>query len=81
MKDAFENACQLARDEYGSNAYSGTIATTKLVNDATPRWIQSGMTAVEFANFQIDEHAMRKWECWGIKLEEGKYLFFGWAST
>jgi hypothetical protein len=81
MKDAFANACQIARDERGNNAYNGTISTTKLVMDATLRWIKSGMPAEEFANFQIEEHAMGKWECWGIDLGKGKYMFFGWAST
>jgi hypothetical protein len=82
-QEAFRNAREEAQWEHGHGGYSGTVAE------------KSSFTYVEVTdevrgdrrllNEKIDELTDNQFsDKWGpagcIKLREGEYLFFGWAS-
>lgn len=81
-KDAFNEACDSARYEYGHGGYTGTIAEkTNYVSISLPH----GMDAESYARKLIDNDDSRIFDKWGpagcILMNDGQYLFFGWASS
>ena len=84
-KEAFANAVDEARYMDGHGGYTGTIAEKhEFIMVSLPRDGMSREEIESFAYDQLDDHK-RISDKWGpagcIKLEDGKYLFFGWASS
>lgn len=81
-RKAFDAARDEARHECGFGGYSGTIAEKGQFVTLTP---PPGDDPREFARRLIDEGDPRVDDKWGpagcVKLSEGKWLFFGWASS
>ena len=79
---AFQNAVQQALYDHGHSGYSGTIAEKSSFVEIT---CPAGHDPGEYAEKLIDEGDPRVDDKWGpagcIKLEDGRYLFFGWASS
>ena len=80
--DAFRSAVQDAQYEYGHGGYSGTIAekhSFKMI--ALPE----GKEPYDYADELIDKEDSRIDDKWGpagcFDLGEGKFMFFGWASS
>lgn len=81
-REAFNQACEDAFYMHGHGGYSGTIAEKDsyvlipLPEDKDP---------MEYADELIDNEDRRVDDKWGpagcIKIEDGQYLFFGWASS
>lgn len=81
-KEAFVDARDRAAWDHGHAGYTGTLAekheyvTIKCPEGVNPREYAEGL--INKSDPRIDD----KWGPAGcIKLEEGKYLFFGWASS
>ena len=77
FQSAVESACYL----YGNGGYTGTIAEKlNFVEIQCPE----GKSPMEFARELLEKEDSRIDDKWGpagcIKLKNGKYLFFGWAS-
>ena len=79
---AFNAAVDQARYEYGHGGYTGTIAEK---DSFTMIPLPEGMGAVEYADHLIDNGDARIDDKWGpagcIKVADGDFLFFGWASS
>ena len=80
--DAFRRAVEHAKWENGGGGYSGTIAEkTSFVRIACPE----GVDPVEHARALLDADDERVDDKWGpagcIEVGDGKYVFFGWASS
>jgi len=80
-RDAFNAAVQEAQYDHGHAGYTGTIAE-KVGFKIIP--LPYGREPYEYAEDLINESDRRIDDKWGpagcLKLEDGKYLFFGWAS-
>jgi len=80
-RNAFIGAVREAQYESGHGGYTGTIAEK---HDFTVIPLPEGRKPYEYAMELIDESDCRIDDKWGpagcLKLEDGKYLFFGWAS-
>ena len=81
-KDAFAEATRQARYEQGQGGYSGTIAEKRsFVMIAVP----AGKTATDYADELIQNGDRRVDDKYGpagcVKITDGEYLFFGWASS
>lgn len=79
---AFDAAKTQALYDHGHAGYSGTLAEKhSFVEIAVPDGIDPG----EFAQGLLEEGDKRIDDKWGpagcVKLAEGSYLFFGWASS
>ncbi len=81
-KEAFAAAVAEAKYESGHGGYSGTIAEKRSFVMIT---VPEGTDPSDYANKLIEEADPRVDDKWGpagcISLGEGKYLFFGWASS
>lgn len=81
-KEAFRDARDNALYESGHGGYTGTIAEK---HEFTVISVPDGMSAREYANHLLENDDERVSDKWGpagcVKVEEGKYLFFGWASS
>jgi len=81
-RDAFNAAVQEAQYDHGHAGYTGTIAEK---HDFTVIPLPYGREPYEYAEDLIYESDRRIDDKWGpagcLKLEDGKYLFFGWASS
>lgn len=80
--EAFRRAVEAARWEHGNGGYSGSIAEKRsFVVIACPE----GERPMPYANKLLDEGDERIDDKYGpagcIELGDGKYLFFGWASS
>lgn len=79
---AFNNAVTHARWESGNGGYTGTIAE-KHSFILLP--LGAGMDATQRALELLDQDDGRVSDKWGpagcFSLGEGRYLFFGWASS
>lgn len=86
LRDAYKSAVDDAIDEYGKDAYNGTISTTDGVKDMTSYLTQ-------LMNEKPDkESALRKWkidawdstskweQVWGAKIADNTYILAGWAA-
>jgi len=81
-KEAFTNAVEDARYEYGHGGYTGTIAEKdRFVMIECPK----GAIPEEYAHELIDKEDYRIDDKWGpagcISLGNEQFLFFGWASS
>ncbi len=83
---AFRNAVEEAEYQTGHGSYSGTISEKSgegfvLIPDS--EW--KGKNPMQYARKLVDEGDPRIADKWGpagaIKLEEGRWLFFGMASS
>lgn len=81
-QEAFNNAVEQARYDYGHAGYTGSIAEK---NSFVVIPLPAGEDAHVHANRLIEEGDPRVDDKWGdagcIALGEGDYLFFGWASS
>jgi hypothetical protein len=81
-KDAFNKAIRDAEDYYGRRGYTGSIAEK---NSYVLIPVPPGQDPKEFAEQLLDDDDDRVSDKWGpagcIKLGEGSYLFFGYASS
>lgn len=81
-KEAFNNAKEEASYQHGHGGYTGTIAEKlEYVMIECPE----GVHPAEYADKLIEEDDSRIDDKWGpagcIKIKDGYYLFFGWASS
>lgn len=81
-REAFTNAKNEAFYDHGHSGYTGTIAEkSSFVAISVPE----GTDPFEYADRLIENSDRRVDDKWGpagcIKLKEGEYLFFGWASS
>lgn len=81
--EAFDAACKQAAWDHGHAGYTGTLAEKgnfTVISD-TPMKPDAAMA---LANELIDQGDVRIDDKWGpagcIPLDNGQYLFFGWAS-
>lgn len=81
-KDAFYDAVRQAQYDYGHAGYTGTIAekdSFKMIE------CPEGADPYKHADELIEKDDLRIRDKWGpagcIALGEGKWLFFGWASS
>lgn len=83
-KTAFQECVERARYEYGNNGYTGTIAEKNSFKLATEEILQTKearQLANEILNDEDDDRFSDKYGPAGaIQLQEGGWLFFGWAS-
>ena len=84
--EAFRAAQDEAYYLYGHGGYTGTIAEkNEFVSIEFPKDREYNPENVEkYANELLDNDDPRIDDKWGpgcIKIEEGRYLFFGWASS
>lgn len=81
-KEAFKEAVDEALYEYGHRGYTGTIAEKDSYVMIT---CPEGVEPEDYADLLISKGDSRIDDKWGpagcIKCSEGKYLFFGWASS
>ena len=81
-KEAFTNAYEQACYDFGHRGYTGSMAEK---DDFIEIELPEGMDAEEYARNLIREDDERIEDKWGpagcLKIEEGNYLFFGWASS
>lgn len=79
---AFADAVERAQWDHGHSGYSGTLAEKRTMVEIP---LPEGADPMEYAEKLIDESDERIDDKWGpagcIKVEDGKYLFFGWASS
>lgn len=81
-QEAFNKAYVTAGYDHGHGGYTGTIAEKqKFVLIDVPK----GNNPVTYADELMDNDDKRIDDKWGpagcVKIEDGKYLFFGWASS
>jgi predicted small metal-binding protein len=81
-REAFADAVEHARYEHGHGGYTGTIAEkNQFIELAVPRG-QDGFVFVQGLMDDDDPRINDKWGPAGcVALGDGKYLFFGWASS
>lgn len=81
-REAFNNAKQEAHYDHGHSGYSGSIAEK---NNYVIIECPDGVSPAQYADTLIEEADARIDDKWGpagcIKVKEGHYLFFGWASS
>lgn len=81
-REAFYAARAEAQHEHGHGGYTGTIAEKGSFVTLTP---PEGEKPLDFARRLINEADERIDNKWGpagcVKLGDGKWLFFGWASS
>lgn len=86
-KEAFHTAVEQARYDYGHAGYTGTIAEKDsfVMLQVSPEKLEELKNAAWFDYSGDDalwEKVGNKWGPAGcIDLGDGKYLFFGWASS
>lgn len=84
VQEAFSNAVEEAQFMNGHGGYTGTIAEKGSFKLIPRSEMDEGEDEYEFANRLIDECDPRVDSKWGpagaVKMDEGKWLFFGWAS-
>lgn len=80
-QEAFTNACSEAQYEHGHGGYTGTIAEK---HDFIEIPLPEGKDPFQFADELIENDDPRVRDKWGpagcVKVKDGEYLFFGWAS-
>ena len=80
-KEAFKNAREEALWESGHGGYSGTIAEKRAFVMIDLPHNSEAMAYAELLIEQADSRIDDKWGPAGcIKVKDGVYLFFGWAS-
>ena len=81
-QEAFKSAYEAACYDFGHRGYTGSMAEKdSFVEIELPEGKDPSDYAEELIN-NDDERVDDKWGPAGcLKMEEGKYLFFGWASS
>ena len=81
-KEAFSEAREEASYENGHGGYTGSLAEKGNFKEIH---LPDGEDPFKFANKLIDEGDPRIDDKWGpagcVKIKDGEYLFFGWASS
>ena len=81
-KEAFDKAYEQAAYDHGHSGYTGTIAEK---DSFVVIQVPKGKDPSEYADELMDDNDNRIDDKWGpagcVKLEDGKYIFFGWASS
>jgi len=81
-ENAFRAAVEKAQYDYGHRGYSGSIAEKESFVEIE---LPEGEEAEEYADTLLSDGDDRVDDKWGpagcLKMEEGKFLFFGWASS
>ena len=81
-RNAFISAVREAQYECGHGGYTGTIAEKHGFNVIA---LKEGLEPREYARELIDNRDSRIDDKWGpagcFELGEGRYFFFGWASS
>lgn len=81
-KEAFKNAVDEARYNYGHGGYTGSIAEK---NEFKMIHVPEGMDPYEYVGVLIENDDKRIADKWGpagcIKIRDDEYLFFGYASS
>lgn len=81
-QEAFRSAVDEAAWEYGHGGYTGSIAEKR---DFVMIDMPDGKDPSEYAFELIDKGDPRIADKWGpagcIKIADGEFLFFGWASS
>ncbi len=85
-QEAFNIAVRNARNEYGSRAYSGSIkekaSFSFIVIDVPEEYKDNPIAFAKHLLDSSDERVNAKYGPAGcIKMEEGRWHFFGWASS
>ena len=87
VEQAFNDAVQEAKYEYGHGGYTGTIAEKRSYFSCSKTIFDSKQKAIDYADqlFDDEDHAINnKWGPAGyVQFKDGNnmgYLFFGWAS-
>jgi hypothetical protein len=84
--DAFKNAVEQARYDYGHAGYTGTIAEKDsfIMVSPNPDTLQTMRRDEYYGYFHDDPLWLSVDDKWGpagcVHLEGDRYLFFGWAS-
>jgi hypothetical protein len=80
-KEAFARAREQAAWDHGHSGYTGTIAEK---DDFVLIDVPAGEDPITFAEKIVRDGDKRVDDKWGpagcVKVEDGKWLFFGWAS-
>ena len=78
--EAFEAAIDMMQWNYGHSGYTGTIAEKNSFKEVFP---ENNETPVQCINRHIDADTFGdKWSPAGcVKIKDGEYVFFGWASS
>lgn len=86
-KEAFLSLVEDARNEFGNEGYTGTIAEKHEFKIASSNLFKSYDEASAFAESKCDDSNHWSSDKWGpaayvtfLDGSEVKYLFFGWAS-
>lgn len=81
-KEAFDNAVKKAQYDHGHAGYSGTIAEK---SEFTVIPCPEGRKPSDYAEELLEKEDPRVNGKWGpagcIKIADGRWLFFGWASS
>jgi len=81
-KEAFQSLVGDAQYDFGHSGYTGTIAEK---NSFVMIDLPDGMDAEDYADILMDKDDERIADKWGdagcIKVKDGEFLFFGWASS
>lgn len=81
-RDAFNKAVEEAEYNYGHAGYTGSIAEKQTFKEIS---VPKGMDPETYAEELMDNDDHRVSDKWGpagcVKIRDGEYLFFGWASS
>lgn len=83
-KEAFKSAVESCRDNYGYGGYTGTIAEKDkfVMVCSDPLTLDAAWEKIEEI---LDADSHKVCDKWGpagcIPLDDGRWLFFGWASS
>ncbi len=81
-EEAFRSAVEDAQYEHGHGGHSGTIAEKRSFVVITVPKDEDPRTFAERLLAEDDKRVCDKWGPAGcVQLGEGKWLFFGWASS
>ena len=80
--EAFRNAVEDAQYQHGHGGYSGTIAEKHSFKEVSVPADKDYNDVVNELMDDDDSFVQDKWGDAGcVKIEDGKYKFFGWASS
>ena len=78
FKSAYDEACY----DFGHRGCTGSMAEKDSFTEIA---LPEGRTAIEYADELLEECDERIDDKWGpagcLKMKEGEYIFFGWASS
>jgi hypothetical protein len=81
-REAFNNAVEQAQYYHGHGGYTGTIAEKDSFRMIS---VPEGEDPIEYADQLVENDDQRIDDKWGpagcVDLKDGRYYFFGWASS